>query len=492
MAAAAAPCPPSAPPTGSIVRVTTDAALQAAVRNLASGTTVLIADGVYDLSNTLHLQGGIANVALRGESGDRDAVVLQGQGMGNANFGSVPHGFLVSDATDVLIADLTISDVYFHAVQIAGERGATRITLRNLRLIDAGEQLVKGSTAGPPGPYADDCVVECCLLEYTDRARSWYTNGVDVLAGARWIVRDNVFRRIRAPIGQLAGPSALFWRNSIDTVVERNVFIECDRGVALGLSPPDANSRDGELVFDHQGGIVRNNTFSRAAGSPTGDVGISVNYCGGYRILHNTVMQGGSFPWTIEWRFSSSDGIVANNLTDGPLVARDGARAAQSGNVTSAAPSWFVDASVGDLHLLDTATGARDVAPPLADVTDDLDGQPRPQGPLADVGADEIASCAMPTIAVTGLLVMRAGADVLLAWDRLPGDPLYNVWYVVDRRDCDLTRLSGSPPAIGVVGCAEPTPAPGSGCGDAGAVGRGSALHFYNVRGTCGGATEGP
>jgi hypothetical protein len=268
--------------------------------------------------------------------------------------------------------------------------------------------------------------------------------------------------------------------------------IDCDRGVALGLSAPDANSRDGELVFDHQGGIVRNNTFSRAAGSPTGDVGISVNYCDGFRILHNTVMQAGSFPWTIEWRFPASDGIVANNLTDGPLLARNGASAAESGNVASAAPSWFVDPAAGDLHLLDAATGARDLASILSDASDDLDGEPRPQGPLSDVGADEIASCSMPTSAVTGLLVTRAGADVLLAWGRLPGDPRYNVWYVVDRRDCDLTRLSGSPPAIGVGGCAEPTPAPGFACSDVGAAGRGSLVHYYNVRGTCGGATEGP
>ena len=412
--------------------------------------------------------------------------------MANPFFGNVPHGILVWDATDVLIADLTIADVYNHAVQIAGERGAARIILRNLHLIDAGEQLVKGSTAAPPGPYADDCVVECSIFEYTDRAPSWYANGVDVLAGARWIVRDNVFRRIRAPVGQLAGPSVLFWRNSIDTLVERNVFIDCDRGIALGLSTPDANSRDGELAYDHQGGLVRNNTFYRGAGSPTGDVAISVNYCGGYRILHNTVMQEGSFPWTIEWRFPVSDGIIANNLTDGPLLARDGASGTQSGNVTSAGASWFVDAALGDLHLLDTATGARDLAPPLFDVVDDLDGQIRPQGPAADIGADEIVSCVRPTSEVTGLLVTRAGANVLLAWDRAPRDPLYNVWYVVDRRDGDLTRLSGIPTAIGVGRCAEPTPAIGPACSDDAAIGRGSPVHYYNVRTTCGGATEGP
>ena len=78
-------------------------------------------------------------------------------------------------------------------------------------LLDAGQQLLKASTAGPPGPYADDGEVACSLLAYTDRARDDYTNGVDVLGGSGWRVRDNVFARIRAPVGQLAGPAVLFW-----------------------------------------------------------------------------------------------------------------------------------------------------------------------------------------------------------------------------------------------------------------------------------------
>jgi hypothetical protein len=388
--ASAKDCAPLPPPEGQVVRVSTEPELQAAVRSLVSDTTILIAPGEYILSNSLHLQGGLERVSIRGEGGDRDAVILTGRGMENDNFGNVPHGILVSDAAAVTIADLTIREVYYHAVQVQGEAGAVDATLYNLRLVDAGEQLVKGSSAGPPGPYADRGLVACSWLGYTDRARSDYTNGVDVLAGADWVVRDNDFVRIRAPIGQLAGPAVLFWRNSLRTIVERNRFLECDRAIALGLSAPDlGRARDGEPVFDHQDGIVRNNFIYRSAFAPTADVGITVNHHRDFKILHNTVIQNGSFPQaTIEYRFASSKGFIIGNLTDGPIWRRDNGLAALDHNLLEADAGWFIAASVGDLHLR-AGSPAIDAMLAVDDALDDFDGDPRPLGARADIGADE-------------------------------------------------------------------------------------------------------
>lgn len=380
-------CPPLPAPAGVTIRVSTVAQLQEAVRRLTSGTTVLVADGTYLLTGTLNIRG-VRNVTLRSASGNRDSVVLQGPGMSNPAHGNVPHLIGVYDADDVTVADLTLRDAYFHLVQVHGEDGPQRTRLYNLRLVDAGEQFLKGSTDGAQRVrrYADGGEVACSVFEYTDRARSGYTNGVDVLAGAGWIIRDNVFRRIRAPRGQLAGPAVLMWRNSRDTVVERNRFFECDRAIALGLAPPDANSRDGDATWDHQGGVVRNNVVSRRG---AGDVGISVNYARDFRILHNTVVLNGTFPWTIEFRFRPSGGTIANNLADGPIRRRDGAAASEFGNLTRAGPAWFIDAAAGDLHLSPAATAAIDRATPVAGVTDDVDGEPRPAGAAPDVGADE-------------------------------------------------------------------------------------------------------
>jgi hypothetical protein len=378
-------CPPLPPPTGTIVNVDTVAELQDAVVNLTSGTTILVADGTYDLTNTLNIRH-VDNVAIRSASGDRDAVILRGRGMSNTNYQNVPHVLAIYDADDVLIADMTLRDAYYHLVQVHGEEGPQRPVLYNLHLIDSGEQFIKGSTAGPPGPYSDGGVVACSLIEYSSQARDDYTNGVDILGGADWTIRDNVFRNIRYS-ASLAGPAILMWRNSLNTIVERNQFIECDRAIALGLSSPDGNSRGGETTYDHQGGIVRNNFIYRAG---DGDIGITVNYARDFKIYHNTVILNGTFPWgAIEYRFSVSNGDIRYNLSDAPVWQRDGASATLVGNITNAQLAWFVSPASGDLHLNASATSAIDHAAALADVPDDYDGAWRPIGMAPDVGADE-------------------------------------------------------------------------------------------------------
>ncbi len=397
-------CPALPAPSGTVVTVGSVAALELAVSEIESGTTILIEDGDYTLGRTIHLYGGLRDIAIRGASGDPTAVVLRGAGMENPDFGSVPHGVLISDVTGVVIADLTIRDVWYHTVQVQGEQGARDVTLYNLHLIDSGEQFVKVSSGGPPGPYADDGLVACSRIAYSDRARDDYTNGVDVLAGSNWTVRDTLFERIRAPSGQLAGPAVLMWRNTIDSVIERNVFIDCDRGIALGLSDPDpARARDGETVYDHQGGIVRNNFVWRAPRSRTGDIGISVNFARDFTVVHNTVVLNGTFPLgAIEYRFAVTDGEIANNLSDAPIWQRDGAGAFVSGNIIDAEPILFEDALAGDLHLRASALSAIDRVMPRVDVTDDVDGEVRPAGDAADVGADEfVGSGVTPTAPVT-------------------------------------------------------------------------------------------
>jgi hypothetical protein len=82
----------------------------------------------------------------------------------------------------------------------------------------------------------------------------------------QWIIRHNLFRRIRAPEGQLAGPAVLMWNRSRGTVVEGNTFIDCHRDISLGLVPA--------APHDHEGGVLRNNVIVRTPGAG-GDVAIA-------------------------------------------------------------------------------------------------------------------------------------------------------------------------------------------------------------------------
>lgn len=108
-------CPPLGPPSGTIVNVSTEADLQAAVGSLAPNTTILIADGTYHLTQPLNIQPTAHNVTIRGASGNRDAVVLTGGGMtqSGSNISNIFQVF----AADVTIADLTFGNVYWHPVR---------------------------------------------------------------------------------------------------------------------------------------------------------------------------------------------------------------------------------------------------------------------------------------------------------------------------------------------------------------------------------------
>jgi hypothetical protein len=147
---------------------------------------------------------------------------------------------------------------------------------------------------------------------------------------------------------------------------------------------------------DDYGGIVRNNfvsvNSSALFSSEYGfDCGICFwNACNA-RALHNTVYTSDpahTFS-SIEWRFPNTRADIINNLVNDTMQQRNGATATQSGNVTNAQTSWFVNAATGDLHLVTTATEAIDRVTTPTGVTDDIDADARPIGAQSDVGADE-------------------------------------------------------------------------------------------------------
>ena len=369
--------PPLPRPTGTVVAVSTEPQLQAAVRALSSNTTIVIAPGTYRLTTTLQIRGDLANVAIRGATDVRDDIVLTGRGMTQATE-DVPYGIWVGGRVDgLLIANLTIRDLYRHAIIF--NPGTERPRVYNVRLLDAGQQLIKSNPDGAGGGV-NDAVVEYSVIEYTRTAPSDYTNGIDVHAGARWIIRDNLFRNIVGPPGTLAGPAVLMWNHSSDTVTERNRFVNCARGISYGLQV---------ARFDHTGGIIRNNLFFRGRGQP-GDVGIHVADSPRTRVVNNTVIVSGTYRTPIEYRYAGAqDVVIANNLTDGVIVARDGATGAVDHNVVDAAAEMFVDGVTGNLHLVAQAASAIDKGRALADVADDWDGNARPAGAGYDVGAIE-------------------------------------------------------------------------------------------------------
>ncbi len=401
-------CPALPPPTGPVVTVSTVPALAAAVNAATAGQTILVAPGHYDLDG-VYLRIAVPGVTLRGQGGDREAVVLDGN-------------YLTSEiiqvvASQVTIADLTLREAYDHPIHVMpAATAATDGTLvYNVHVIDPGQQAIKVNPLVPGGPYADGGTVACSRIEMTDAGRSrvrddCYTGGVDAHAARGWTVRDNVIEGFWCA-GGLAEHAVHFWKESRDTTVERNVLRDNARGIGFGMLASGTAARAwadvpcpaaGGGYVDHFGGVARNNVVSaHASGLFASEYGFDCGVClwqaCGAQALHNTVWSGdpvASFS-SVEWRFAHTSATVANNLVNVALRERDGAVGALAGNVTGALAAWFLGAASGDLHLAPSASPAIDQGV-VTGVTDDVDGEPRPRGAAPDVGADETGPVVPP------------------------------------------------------------------------------------------------
>src|SRR5262249_38879841 len=159
-----------------------EAQLQTAMSNLQAGDTIVLANGTYNLTNTLYINGK-ANVTLRGASGC-DGVVLRGHGMDNASYGNVEFG-VWSNSANTTIAHLTITDTWDNELIFNG--GASSPHVYNVKLLNAGSQFIKSNPIdpSPTGSGNDTGIVEGSWFEYTagppansaHAGGSGYTNG---------------------------------------------------------------------------------------------------------------------------------------------------------------------------------------------------------------------------------------------------------------------------------------------------------------------------
>ena len=348
--------------------------LQAVDRaNQGGDTEILLENGTYRLDRMLWVEAD--NLRVRGLSGDRDSVIITGQGMA----GGVTHIFNVA-GSNFQVSDVTLRDVSQHAIQTQPSADAPQ--MRNLHILDTGEQMVKIAwDEGSPSATTDNGLLEHCLLEYSAGiGPQYYIGGIDCHAGKNWVVRGNVFRYIRSPEADLAEHAIHFWSWAENTLVENNLILDCDRGIGFGLGDRG-----------HRGGMIRNNMIHHRDRGDRADVSISLESAPGAQVCNNTIIHEHPYPNAIEYRFGQTRNVlIANNLTNAAITARDGASADLRNNVASARPDWFADQAGGNLHLSGPVPEVVDKAMPIPGLDSDFDGQPRPNGPAPDIGADEI------------------------------------------------------------------------------------------------------
>ncbi len=381
---------PSYPATTHTVTIGPLGSLPATVAAAQPGTTILLQDGTYKLTAAVPLDK--PRLVLRGASGDRTKVILDGGGASQ---------LLTISASDVVVADLSIVGCASKAIEVASPAGI----IHGVSIYRVGVQDINGtmidvlSTAA--GAYADDGVIGCCALSISDAFRTKLgsgcgPNGIGVHQAQAWHVFSNTLTGFYGTSAWGYAAIAV-GQGTRDMVIERNKLFQVADGIRFGLDSTSGRTYPGACKgvvsgwVDNVGGVVRNNIIANTAAVPCGDTGILVwNTCDGV-VAHNTVFFA-STPWLacITYRFPNvtATTLVTNNLYSHGAKLRGGTPT-ETGNVGGAPASYFQDVATGDLHLTAAAAGAigkgASVAPGVCD--DDFDGQPR--GALRDVGADQ-------------------------------------------------------------------------------------------------------
>jgi hypothetical protein len=390
-------CAPLPKPSGVTIDVDPSQAanLPAIISGAPSGSTIVLASGTYTISSTLQLSKN--GITLRSATDKAEDVVIDGTYTVNEP--------IAITASNITVAHVTVTRAIDHPIHIYPPGPGMDVKgtlLYGLRLIDGGEQFVKVNPISGQTGYVDEGRVECSYFELTDAGRphiepccgGCYTGGIDVHAGWKWQVRNNVFKGIYCNSG-LAEHAIHFWKGSRDTLVENNVIIDCGRGIGLGLGSgggermyPDNPYQD--PTFAHYDGIIRNNVIY---GNISGfDTGIEIAEAREPHLYHNTVVRGpnaSGFYSGIDYRFPQTSAIIRNNLTS-RITQRDGAMGTVDTNFENVPLDYFVNPNLGDFHLTPNATSAIDKGAQVNEAGVDIDGEPHTLGTGPDLGADEV------------------------------------------------------------------------------------------------------
>jgi len=317
------------------------------VKKARAGDQILLENGVYKLKDYALVLN--KKLTLRSKSGNPKDVIIQGVG-----YHKKQEALMVM-ADDVQIADITVRNVADHAVAVKADVSGT--FLYNLELHNIGTGHIKGSKLNGDGTIA------CSKLGFSnDGILGSYTGAIDLQFANGWSIRDNYFYNIWGdgsgcylknrdcgkyePGGK---PAILLWRSSKDNIIERNVFINSYRPIALGLN----TSYDGGIVRDN---LIINIEQSRetAHGEIEPDAGISLLPANNVLVENNAILVSHDYPGQIEVRKSKGN-TIRNNIISKPIWDRGNSEYNGCGSATRS--HCKVDDPINT--LLDPLTNAR-------------------------------------------------------------------------------------------------------------------------------------
>ena len=380
--------------------------LQKAANTVRAGDLVIVRAGHY--AGLYLTTSGTATdpITFRGDPG---AIV-------DTQNPTTPDGINLEGASWVVIENFTVTGV---------PRAGIRAVLNN-------HVTIRGTTGDLNGRwgiltgFSDDL-----LIENNTMSRSQAEHGIYVgNSGDRPVIRHNVVWGNNANGIHMNGDLSQGGDGIISgAVVEGNVIH--DNGVAGG---------SGINCDGVQSSIIRNNLLYNNHAS-----GISLYQIDGgqpsssNQVLNNTIVMASDARWAINIQNASTGNVVRNNIlynqqsfrgsiaisadslpgfvsdtnvimdrfsTDGgdtrvTLAAWRSATGQDTHSIIATPATLFANFAGNDYHLSSTSP-ARDAGGTIVNVTDDLEGAPRPQGSAFDIGAYEFpASTAPVTLTVT-------------------------------------------------------------------------------------------
>lgn len=384
--------------------------LQRAADAVQAGDTVVVRPGIYAGMDLRTSGTAAAPIVFRADPG---AVV-------NAANPRTPDGLNLEGASHVVIEGFTVT-----GMPRAGIRAVRNhhVTIRNNTAdLNGRGGIVTG--------FSDNL-----LIEGNVASRSRAEHGIDVSSSDRPVIRANLSWGNRASGIHLNGNASLGGDGVISSaVVDGNVVYENGAGGGAGIDGDGLQDSRivNNLLFDnHASGIalhridgggpsrsnlVAHNTIVQAADASWAvDLGDGAT---GTRVYDNILWSAHAFRGSISLGPDSVPGFTSDynvvverfTLTRGSRVidlARWRDETGQDLHSIVAAPAaLFVRPAAGDYGLREDSP-ARDAGLTLAEVTEDIDGTPRPRGPASDIGAYEIAGAA-PAPAPPPDLVMES------------------------------------------------------------------------------------
>ena len=372
-------------PAGQVIKVFNVQEFFKAVEEVRPGGTILLADGHYMMPRYIEIKTD--NVTLRGASGHRERVVIDGA---NSQDGELVG---IRACSGVTISDLTIQNIQYNGFKINSDTNIQQLTIYNCIIHNIWQRGVKGVKVPEQNREAirpKNCRVQYCLF-YNDRPKRLsddprdiaggnYVGGIDVMYAKNWVISDNVFIGIRGRTRE--GRGAVFmWFDAQDCIIERNIIIDCDAGICLG----NPHRADGIKTHCHRC-IVRNNFITRAT-----EGGIVPVYTKDCKILNNSIHEPDSRLGRLIRIVFDNDGLlVANNLLSGPKIRNESdSNIRFVNNLEKDLTDTLANPMQGNLHLTVLASDVIDKAVPLSEITSDIDQKPRSTKP--DIGADELS-----------------------------------------------------------------------------------------------------